>query len=457
MSLTLAFPEDLWDELVTALDLAAESAAVVTVRPVVGEDLQSLLVRQLIWVPDEHYVQRESSALDIESGGYIAALRVATEDNAIAMFVHTHPDNAPRPSDRDDGVDADLAEPFRIRTRQELYGSFILGGTRSAPTFTGRVYGESHDPRPIDRVRVVGRRLRILDAWAEGMTDGQPDLFDRQVRAFGVEGQQRLASMTAAVVGLGGTGSAVFEQLVRLGIGSLIAIDDDVISDTNVTRVYGSTIDDVGKAKVRVAAAQAARIGLGTSVETCVGRVTDQTTARKLRDCDVIFGCTDDHAGRAVLSRLTYWYLIPLIDVGVMISADHGVVHGVDVRITSVFPGAPCLLCRRRIDPQRAREELLETAERDRLAAEGYAQGLGEPDPSVVSYTSLGASFAVSEMLERLVGYGDEEAATELLVRLHDRKLSSITGTCTPEHYCADRDTWGRGDVVPFLGQVWAN
>jgi molybdopterin/thiamine biosynthesis adenylyltransferase len=263
--------------------------------------------------------------------------------------------------------------------------------------------------------------------------------------------------MTAGVVGLGGTGSAVFEQLVRLGVGSLIAIDDDTITATNVTRVYGSTVEDVGRPKVEVAAANANRIGLRTSVKTYGGRVTDRETARVLRSCDIVFGCTDDHAGRAILSRLAYWYLIPLIDVGVMISADNGLATGVDVRITTVLPGAPCLLCRHRIDPQRAREELLEPEERQRLADEGYAQGLGEADPSVVSYTSLAASFAVSEMLERLIGYGDTEATTELLVRLHDRRLSSIAGTSMPDHYCADRNTWGLGDVEPFLGQVWAS
>ena len=32
--------------------------------------------------------------------------------------------------------------------------------------------------------------------------------------------------------------------------------------------------------------------------------------------CDVIFGCIDDHDGRLLLNRLVYFYLIPVIDMG---------------------------------------------------------------------------------------------------------------------------------------------
>ena len=43
------------------------------------------------------------------------------------------------------------------------------------------------------------------------------DVFDRQVRAFGADIQELLATLRIGIVGNGGTGSPVAEQLIRLG------------------------------------------------------------------------------------------------------------------------------------------------------------------------------------------------------------------------------------------------
>lgn len=57
-----------------------------------------------------------------------------------------------------------------------------------------------------------------------------------------------------AVIGCGGTGSSVAEQLVRLGVRYLTMIDPDHVSQSNLTRVYGSTASDVGRPKCQVLA-----------------------------------------------------------------------------------------------------------------------------------------------------------------------------------------------------------
>jgi hypothetical protein len=47
----------------------------------------------------------------------------------------------------------------------------------------------------------------------------------------------------------------------------------------------------------------------------------DKDTSKSLRNCDFIFGCTDDHTGRSILTRFPYWYYIPVIDMGVFIDS----------------------------------------------------------------------------------------------------------------------------------------
>jgi molybdopterin/thiamine biosynthesis adenylyltransferase len=282
-------------------------------------------------------------------------------------------------------------------------------------------------------------------------------MWDRNVRAFGAEMQHALGELRVTVVGCGGTGSAVTEQLTRLGVRHLHLIDPDILSESNLTRVYGSATGDAGRPKADVLARHVRRIAQGASVTVSAGMLTTQDVARQAATADVIFGCTDDNAGRLVLSRLAAFYLIPVFDCGVLISsAAGGRVTGIDGRVTVMTPGQGCLVCRDRIDLRRAAAELLTPAERDLLAAEGYAPGLAGAEPAVVAYTTLVAALAVSEFLERLIGYGTEPVPGEILARLHDRELSGNTAPPRPGHFCdPEAGQLGRGDIEPFLGQTW--
>lgn len=451
---TLALTEELWTQLVATLDLPVETAGFILAGTAIDGEGVTLLGRSIYWVSEDGYEVRGSNRLVIGSRAYVPALGVAAEDGAVPIFFHSHPGSAPAPSRYDDEVDQGLRDPAQIRTGQELYGSLILGGRPGAESFSGRVF-RADRPVPIDRLRVVGARFRLLTA---DLADPDAARFDRQIRAFGAQGQAMLADLHVGVVGVGGTGSTVSEQLTRLGVGHITLIDDDVLTESNLTRIHESAAADIDRPKVEIAAAAAERIGTGATVEPLSARLTELAAARRLRECDIVFGCTDDNGGRAVLSRLSYWYLIPVIDTAFLVDTEGEAVRGLFGRVTTVYPGAPCLFCRGRIDPSQLAAEALPSAERERLAGEGYVPGLDEPDPSVGSYTTLIGALAVSEMLDRLFGFGAEpEPPSELLVRLHDRTISALHRDPQPGHYCIDPATWGRGDEVPFLGQLWAD
>lgn len=448
---TLALPEDLWKALLSPLELEVETAAVIIARHVVDTD--TLLVRRVHWVPDTAYLRREALSLEIASTGYVPALKLAAEDDAVAIFFHTHPNGDPDPSKYDLVVDEQLRSVFQLRTGRETYASFILGGTREAPRFSGRVFA-GEDERPLGRVRSVGDRLTLLVS-AGGDVDETH--FDRQIRAFGRDGQALLGALRIGIVGVGGTGSTVFEQVARLGVGEIVVVDDDVLTESNLTRIHESAAAQVNQPKVTVAADAATRIGLGTRVTTLDSRITAIEAARALRGCDAVFGCTDDNRGRAILSRLAYWYLLPVFDTAFLVDSDGQHVRGLFGRVTTVVPGTACLFCRGRIDQAQLAAEALSDEERERLAAEGYVPGLGDPDPSVGSYTTLVGATAVSELLDRLFGLSGDAPPSELLLRVHDRAVSTTTTQPHDGHYCADRSFWGRGDVDPFLEQMWAD
>jgi proteasome lid subunit RPN8/RPN11 len=453
---TVAFSEPLWEELTVTLAGPEESAGVLLAGTAKDGERLIYLVSRVIWVPDEHYVERGPYRLSIDSQGWVPALKLAADSLLHPIFFHTHPGGDPTPSESDDAVDAALAAPFLTRARVQRYASLILGGHKDAPRFTGRVIDEIGNSTAVARARIVGRRLTVLPAFNEPAFGANERVHDRQIRAFGVDGNRILASLRVGVVGAGGTGSAVLEQLVRLGVRDLVSVDDDDITCTNVSRVYGSSLSDEGRAKVDVAHANAERIGLGTLLTRSRGRTDKREALELLRTCDVVFGCTDDHTGRFTLSQLSFYYLVPLIDLGVVIDAPEGRIRSITGRITYVAPGEACLVCRGVVDLDLVREEAYATEERERLAGEGYARGLGEPDPAVVAYTTMVAAWGVSDLLERLFGFGADDVRGEIRLRIADRKMTSRSAQPEPAHICGDQSRWGLGDQPDFIGQrVW--
>ena len=458
MTVTLVVPEQIADELFEAAGADVETAGVLLARHVEtpGGDVR-LLARGIHWVPDAAYRVREAKEMSIASHGYVPALAAAEADQSVPIWLHTHPgnDTSPRPSKHDEIVDEELSDLFRLRSGSPLYGAVVVARTGGRLCFTGHIES-AHRRADIDRLWVTGRRFALAQNWLHE-TPPPPDQFDRNIRAFGGEIQKILGDLHVAVVGCGGTGSAVIEQLVRLGVRHLHLFDPDTLTASNLTRVYGSFPEDIGKPKVDVSAAHVGRIAPDAEVIAAQDTITMEATAKLLLDADIVFGCTDDNAGRLVLSRVASYLLTPVIDCGVLLnSGGGGQIDGIYERVTMLAPGAACLVCRNRIDLQRAAAEMLAPDEHQRLAGEGYAPALAGVEPAVVAFTTQVAAAAVSELLERLIQYGPEPAPTEVLLRAHEREVSTNDQDPREGHYChPGRGKLGLGVTEPFLEQTW--
>lgn len=459
MSTTLVLPEHLAAQIEEAASHPLETAGVLLATHVTAPDgAARLLALDIKWVPEDAYAQRESNRLSIASHGYVPALGEAEQRRAVAIWLHTHPGmtGIPVPSSYDEEVDRQIRDLFCLRTNSGFYGTLIVSPRPRGVVFTGRLEGESGQVTSIERIWQVGNSWRLTRSFDAG-SPPLPDVFDRNVRAFGAAIQATLGDLLIAIVGVGGTGSAVAEQLVRLGVRHLLLIDVDDLSASNVTRVYGSSPADVGRPKVEVMRDHLMSIAPDLICHLQKSMITTEQTARLLTGRDLVFGCTDDNAGRLVLSRLATYHLTPVVDMGVLLSSDaQGELTGIDGRVTVLSPGAACLVCRNRIDLQRAAVELMTPEERTRLEAEGYAPALGRAEPAVVAFTTSVAAAAVAELLERLIGYGPSPRPNEVLIRWHDREVSTNRADPNLRHYCSrESGKWGMGNVEPFLEQIW--
>ena len=56
------------------------------------------------------------------------------------------------------------------------------------------------------------------------------DRYDRQISLFGLEGQNRIKAVRVGLVGLGGLGSHLAQQLAYLGVTRYALVDGDLAS-----------------------------------------------------------------------------------------------------------------------------------------------------------------------------------------------------------------------------------
>lgn len=71
--------------------------------------------------------------------------------------------------------------------------------------------------------------------------------FSRTELLIGAEGLENLRNATVMVLGVGGVGSHCIEALARSGVGKLILVDNDKVSQTNINRqsiAYQSTVGE---------------------------------------------------------------------------------------------------------------------------------------------------------------------------------------------------------------------
>ena len=86
------------------------------------------------------------------------------------------------------------------------------------------------------------------------------DMFARTRLLLGDDAMEKLKNAKVAVFGLGGVGGYVVEALARSGVGKLVLVDHDTISQTNINRQILATQETIGMDKVEAAAKRVAAI-----------------------------------------------------------------------------------------------------------------------------------------------------------------------------------------------------
>jgi len=179
-----------------------------------------------------------------------------------------------------------------------------------------------HPPAsPADRRRL---ELAALDA---GVV---PRRYLRNLGTVGIGGQAVLLRSRVGVAGLGGLGGLVAELLARAGVGELVLIDPDTVSEDNLNRQLLAGEGNIGRVKVEVAAERLARINsaVGVTVHRLAGDRVSFT--RLFEGASVLVDCLDNLPARFALQDAARALGIPFV---------HGAIAGLSGQVASFFPG----------------------------------------------------------------------------------------------------------------------
>ncbi len=230
--------------------------------------------------------------------------------------------------------------------------------------------------------------------------------FDRQIRLFGAAGQEKLRAATVAIVGVGGLGTHVVQQLALLGVRRLVLIDGEDLDTTNRNRYIGAWHDDSipGSRKVDLGERLAKLIDPDIAVATVPRSFVTEDGFRYIANADYVFGCLDSEGARLVLNELCAAYARPYFDLASDIVPGDAPNYG--GRVCVAWDGTGCIVCLGVLDTAEAQADLSGLGERrDREAIYGIRKTeLARSGPSVVSINGVVASFGVTEFVVAVTG-----------------------------------------------------
>lgn len=213
------------------------------------------------------------------------------------------------------------------------------------------------------------------------------DELERYVRQMvfadiGEEGQRKLLSSSVAVIGCGGLGSHIADNLVRAGVGRLKIADRDYVELINLQRQLLFDEHDVHESlpKAEAAARKLRAINSQVKIEPLVIDVTPDSVESIIGGVDLVLDGCDNFETRYLINDACVKHAIPWIYGGAVAS------YGMTM---SVIPHeTPCLRC---IFPEMPPPETLATCVTDGVLA---------------SIVAIIAALECSEALKLLTGRG---------------------------------------------------
>jgi adenylyltransferase/sulfurtransferase len=152
------------------------------------------------------------------------------------------------------------------------------------------------------------------------------------------EDQLKLKNLHVTVMGIGGAASSIINNLLLLGVGKLVAIDQDTVELSNLNRQFIHNVDHIGMSKAESLKIYARRLNPHVSVIARQLKINETTVDEGIDpETDLIIDTFDKWASRSVVNRFAIKHKIPYLMAGVVSNCFYtALLHS---------PHTPCLNC----------------------------------------------------------------------------------------------------------------
>ena len=347
-------------------------------------------------IPDDHYVEDYSVGGRIGGVAIQAAMGRAYNTGAGQLWVHTHGRNGipgVSPTDRESGPK--VVQSCANAQPKVLHAWAVI----SEQGICGQVRGLDGAFHPLLRLAVIGWPMiipaqreityRALRARAKDRAPAD-ERYDRQ-SFLGAGAQDIIENARVGIVGLGGGGSHLAQQLAHLGFRDVVLCDPQQIADTNLNRLVGATVQDVHAKAFKTHIAARLYRGLQPKAKIDDRPLGWEAKVSALRCCDVIFGAIDGFAARRDLEAFCRNHLIPLVDIGMKVLRPENEAPEIRGQVILSMPGETCMHCLQFLTAANLAEDV-----------QDYDK---DPQPQVVWPNGILASSAIGYAIGLLTGW----------------------------------------------------
>lgn len=224
-----------------------------------------------------------------------------------------------------------------------------------------------------------------------------PARYQRNRQSITLAEQQRLFDGRVAVIGCGGLGGYLLEELARLGVGQLVGVDYDCFEEHNLNRQLLAQPATLGWYKVDAAAKRISAVNPAVKFTGVKEAFTEKSGPVILAGSDMAVDALDSIPARLTLSACCRELGVPLV---------HGAICGWYGQVSTQYPG----------------EDTVEKLYHSCTEVKGMEKHYGNPSftPAVV------ASLQAAEVCKVLLGKGMTLRRRVLYINLLDMELEEV-------------------------------
>lgn len=342
-------------------------------------------------IDDNDYVEDHSVGAKINSGSIRKGMQEVFNHKGGCFHVHLHEHNGvPGPSGTDIKGIPGVVDSFSNISGDQVNGYVIL----SNDSFFASIRTVKGKPLVSPTmIAAVGYPMQFHVS--HGGTEHDNRMFTRQ-SFLGPHSSMLFKHVQVGIVGYGGGGSHIGQQLAHLGIVNTVVFDSDRIEASNMNRLVGGWFTDIKRSLLKTAIAKRVIKKILPSSNVTGVNTRWQNNPELLQQCDIIVGCIDSYGERRQLEAECRRYLIPLIDIGMDVYKNETEGYTMPGQVILSTPGQACLHCFGFLNDKK-------------LAAEAARYGAVGNNPQVIWPNGVLASTAVGIVVDLITGWSGQK------------------------------------------------